>query len=193
MGQHEIMIRKEDYLHIGNTGRTHGLLGELACKLTVDLADWISDEDGRAFLMLEENGLLIPFRIEGYRTKSGDVDLIKFAGVNTKEEAEWWSNIPVWLAKDVVDEDRDESPLENFALFTGYQLYSAADSTLIGEIVDVDESTINTLLAVKTVEGGELLFPLAQELITSIDEDARHLTLIIAEGLLSDDAHYDIH
>lgn len=186
------MIKKEDYINIGNTGRAHGLAGELACRLTVDIESWIVEEEGRAFLMLEEHGLLIPFRIEGYRTKSEDVDLIKFVGLDTKEEADRWGNASVWLKKEVVMQGAEDSPRDNFALFVGYQVYSADSSTFIGEIVDVDETTMNTLIAVRTPQSEELLLPLASELIASTDEETRRLTLIIAEGLLTDEATYDI-
>ncbi|MDO4707707.1 MAG: 16S rRNA processing protein RimM [Porphyromonadaceae bacterium] len=187
------MIRKEDYLHIGHTGRAHGLSGELACKLTVDIKDWIEDEEGRAFLMLEQDGLLIPFRIESHRTKSEEVDLIKFAGISSKEEAERWGNTPVWLIKDVMADMVEDSPLDDFALFLGYEVYARDTSRFLGEIVHVDETTMNTLITVQSVERGELLLPLAGELISSVDEQARRLVLIIPDGLLTDDAPYDIH
>lgn len=187
------MIKKEDYLNIGHTGRSHGLAGELACKLTVDIADWIADEEGRAFLMLEEDALLIPFRIEGHRIKSGDVDLIKFAGVDTKEAADLWSGRAVWLHKEVLGEDDRESPWDDYALFLEYEVCDAQSTQVLGKIVDVDETTINTLITVRGKEGEELLLPLAEELIASVDEATKRLTLIVPEGLLTDDAQYDIH
>lgn len=187
------MIKKEDYINIGNTGRAHGLLGELACKLTVDIADWIADEEGRAFLMLEEHGLLIPFRIEGHRTKAGDVDLIKFAGLDSKEEAERWIGVPIWLAREVVDETEEGSPLDDYARLVGYQVFDAVSGGFVGEVVSVDQSTLNTLLILERTGGDELLLPLAAELIAALDEATRRLTLMIPEGLLTDEAEYDIH
>ena len=71
------MLRKEDFEYIGTLGRAHGIQGEVAAKLSVDLSGlWEQGEATSLFLMLEERGLLIPYRVLGLRSKGGDIDLL---------------------------------------------------------------------------------------------------------------------
>jgi 16S rRNA processing protein RimM len=53
----------------------------------------------------------------------------------------------------------------------------------LGEIEDVDDSTINVLIKID-YKGKELLVPIADELIEDVDHDRRTLTVNIPEGLL---------
>ena len=53
----------------------------------------------------------------------------------------------------------------------------------LGEITDVDETTINVLLRVDH-KGEELLIPAVEELITEADHEARSLTVSLPEGLI---------
>ena len=93
------MLEKEDFENIGYVQRTHGIQGELACKTTVDLS-FISEDEDRYFLMLEEQGLLIPYAVEGFRTKTDEIDLISFGGIETKDKAETLFVSSLWLSRD---------------------------------------------------------------------------------------------
>ena len=73
------MLRKEDFEHIGTLGRAHGTQGEVSAKLSVDLSGLWEGADTSLFLMLEEQGLLIPYRVLKRRTKGEDIDLITFS------------------------------------------------------------------------------------------------------------------
>ena len=82
------MLRKEDFEHIGTLGRAHGTQGEVSAKLSVDLSGLWEGADTSPFLMLEEQGLLIPYRVLKRRTKGEDIDLITFSGITTKDDAD---------------------------------------------------------------------------------------------------------
>ncbi|KGN83489.1 ribosome maturation factor RimM [Porphyromonas sp. COT-290 OH860] len=185
------MLKKEDFECIGTLGRSHGLSGEITAKLSIDISNLIDDEEA-LFLMLEEHGLLIPFRVEGLRSKAGDIDIIKFSGLESKEAAERWVNTPVWLDKAYLSEAEDVTDLLEYAHFVGYNLLDAESNLLIGTITEVDETTINTLITVERTTGEELILPIADELLAGIDVVQRTISLIIPAGLLDDSAEYDI-
>ena len=84
------MLRKEDFEHIGTLGRAHGTQGEVSAKLSVDLSGLWEGADTSLFLMLEEQGLLIPYRVLKRRTKGEDIDLITFSGITTKDVPFGW-------------------------------------------------------------------------------------------------------
>lgn len=62
---------------------------------------------------------------------------------------------------------------------------------LLGEVVDVDTTTVNTLFVVKQ-EGEELLVPAQEEFILGIDQEKKLITVELPEGLLDlDDLEED--
>ncbi len=183
------MLKKEEFEKIGYISSTHGVHGELACKLDVELDDLIAEEPD-LFFMLEDQGLLIPYRVLGHRTKGRDIDLITFSDISTKEQAEKLLGYSIWLDRTYIGEDTlSEDPLY-YVRYVGYKLFLAQADEYIGNIVSVDDSTMNVLLYVDRGVEGELVVPIAEELIANYDDDRRTIHLYIAEGLLSDTAEY---
>ena len=177
------MLPKEDFEHIGTLGRAHGTQGEVSAKLSVDLSGLWEGADTSLFLMLEEQGLLIPYRVLKRRTKGDDIDLITFSGITTKDEAEALTGSSVWLDRDYLSEEEDIEDFFDFQHYVGFSLYDAATQSHIGKIVAIDESTLNTLLQVETTAGDELILPISEELIDHLELDEHRLYLQIPSGL----------
>jgi 16S rRNA processing protein RimM len=55
---------------------------------------------------------------------------------------------------------------------------------MLGEVVDVDTATVNTLFIVER-EGEELLVPAQEEFIRGIDQQQKLITVELPEGLLN--------
>ncbi|MEE0362596.1 MAG: 16S rRNA processing protein RimM, partial [Prevotella sp.] len=68
------MIRQEDVYRIGRIGRPHGVKGEVTFRFDDDVFDRVDSD----YLVLSVDGILVPFFIEEYRFKSGEVALVKF-------------------------------------------------------------------------------------------------------------------
>lgn len=179
------MLRKEDFEVIGYAGRTHGVSGELSCKLNVELGELFESTDS-LFLMVEEEGLLIPYRVMGLRSKSGDIDLIHFTGITTREEAEQLSGRNIWLSREYIADELQSSDPYEYSRYKGYFVYdSQAPDVCIGQIESVDDSTLNSLLYINRGDD-ELILPIAKELLASYHDEERKLYLHIPLGLLSD-------
>ena len=164
------MLEKEDFENIGYVQRTHGIQGELACKTTVDLS-FISEDEDR-------------YAVEGFRTKTDEIDLIRFSGIETKEQAETLIGSSLWLSRDYLDDQELSEDPYDFARYLGFNLIDANKGVVVGTISHIDETTMNTLLYVDTANGDELILPIAEELFTAYNDDERTLTLDIPEGLL---------
>ncbi len=54
----------------------------------------------------------------------------------------------------------------------------------LGEVVDVDTTTVNTLFVVGQEDGEELLVPAQEEFIQGIDQKRKLITVELPEGLL---------
>ena len=75
------MIRREEVYKIGRLGKTHGVRGEISFLLDDDVFDR-TDAD---YLILDIDGILVPFFIEEYRFKTDSNALMKFDGIDTQE------------------------------------------------------------------------------------------------------------
>ncbi len=174
------MLQKEDFICIGTLGRSHGVKGEISAKLDIDIEELFQMHKD-FFLLLEENELLIPYRVLSFRPKHGSA-LLHLSNIVTKEEADKLTNSPVWIDKELLSEV-EEISFNSFAQLEGFVLYNDKGQ-LIGKIIEVDESTINTILYVQSAKGEEYILPFAEELITELNIEEHKLCIKVAEGLL---------
>ena len=77
------MIRQEEVFHIGRIGKPHGVKGETTFQFTDDVFDRV-DAD---YLVLQVDGILVPFFMEEYRFRTDTTALIKFEDVDSVERA----------------------------------------------------------------------------------------------------------
>ena len=151
------MIREEEVFKIGQFAKPHGIKGELSLVTNSDVLEDAEDP----YIVCEMDGILVPFFVEDFRYKTDTVVLVKLEDVNSEE--------------DLVGDMTWDS-------FIGYTVTDVQKGYL-GEITDVDETTINVLLRVDH-KGEELLIPAVEELITEADHEARSLTVSLPEGLI---------
>lgn len=185
-----VMLDKKDFEHIGVVGKPHGVHGELSLHVDVDLL--ALTEFDRPFIMLEQDGLLIPYRVLSHRSKGSDIDLVTLDGVVSKEHAESLVGLAVWLPQELTSQE-EERDLLDWQRYVGYTLVDEITRILVGRVVHIDESTINTIAFVEDEVGYEHIIPLAEELLVGVDDQARIIAVNVPEGLLDDSAEYDIH
>ena len=157
------MIRKEDCYKIGRLGKAHGVKGEVTFQFTDDVFDR-ADAD---YLVLEVDGILVPFFMEEYR----------FCDVDTQQRAAELTNSDVWFPRSLTPED-DELP--SLSSLVGFDIVEAKGAAAVGRIADIDDTTANLLFC---LEDGRLI-PANDELITSIDVAQKKIVMHIPEGLL---------
>ena len=170
------MIQKEEVVRIGYFAKPHGIKGELSLVTNCDLFE---DEDD-PFLVCEMDGILVPFYVESFRYKGNSSILIKLIDVDNEKTAKRFVSqevfYPVKRMKTPSNEDL------TWKRFTGYVLEDEKQGEL-GVITDVDETTINTLFRVD-YRGKELLTPVADELVVSIDKMQRKIIVSLPDGII---------
>ncbi|MBP7767624.1 MAG: 16S rRNA processing protein RimM [Prevotella sp.] len=171
------MIKQEEVYRIGRLGKPHGVKGEVSFQVSDDVFDRV-DAD---CLVLEIDGILVPFFIEEYRFRSEDIALLKLEGVDTADQARELTGCSVFFLRRLADNDREEV---TWAEIIGYRIIDANTLQEVGTLTEVDDSTVNTLFNVTTKEGDEVLLPAGEDLITAVDKAARNITMTIPEGLL---------
>ncbi|WP_297328303.1 ribosome maturation factor RimM [uncultured Bacteroides sp.] len=171
------MIKKEEVYKIGIFNKPHGIHGELSFTFTDDIFDRVEAE----YLICMLDGIMVPFFMEEYRFRSDSTALVKLEGVDTAERARMFTNIEVYFPVKYVD---GEGPDElNWDFFVGFRMEEIHHGKL-GEVTDVDNSTINTLFIVD-YQGEELLIPAQEEFIVNIDQKHKVITVDLPEGLLA--------
>ena len=167
------MIRQEEVYKIGKLGKAHGVKGEISFLFDDDVFDR-TDAD---YLILDIDGILVPFFIEEYRFKTDDNALMKFEGIDTQERARELTGCEVYFPR-VMAEDDDEQL--SWAAIVGFELVDANSGKAAGRIASVDDSTMNILFE---LEDGKLI-PASEELITNVDTKKQQISINLPEGIL---------
>lgn len=171
------MIRPEEVFLIGKLGRPHGVKGEITFMFTDDVFDRVDAE----YLLLELDGILVPFFMEEYRFKSDETALMKFCDIDTQEQARRLTGAKVFFPRALSNSSEDGL---SWSEIVGFSLMDAATGQLVGTIAQVDDSTINTLFDIHTPKGDNLLMPAHAELIEKVDAEAKTIWARLPEGIL---------
>ena len=167
------MLKKEDFVYYGKFLKPHGTKGEIGLQ-----SDGFVLDDDCDFVACNIDGILVPFFFETRRTKNSDTLIVKIERMNSAEEVRYLTNREAYIPK----EWTEESEALSWSFFRGF---IAVDENLgeLGEITDVDESTINTLFVIDN-DGDEILVPAQEEFIMGIDQKNREIIFNLPEGLV---------
>lgn len=170
------MIKKEDVYCIGRLGKPHGVKGELSFMFTDDVFDRVEAE----YIIVETNGILVPFFLEEYRFRSNETALLKLEGIDSQDQARELTNCYVYFPYSLSDSDDEPTMAE----IIGYRLIDANSGNIIGEIRGIDDSTQNILFDVADDKDHNHLIPATDDFIVNIDPPKREITVRLPEGLL---------
>lgn len=172
------MIEKKDLIEAGKFQKTHALKGELNVILDIP-QEYV--EDGHP-VIVETEGIPVPYYAEAIRPKGATSFLIKLEGVDSMEDAAELVNSAVYVPKDMLREYTEDGMFED-----DLEWFKVIDMHLgeIGELEYIDDTTENRLMIVRTSGGEEIYIPLVGDFIINIDEDNREIRTSIPEGLLS--------
>lgn len=172
------MIKQEDIIPVGKFQKTHALKGELNMITDID-SDYFNKKNP---VIIENDGILVPYYIETLRPKGTTSYLVKISGIDTEFEASQFVNKEIyilrkdaqeWLGEDLFDES-----------FIGYTIIDENTGKEIGIVESIEDSTTNILLIVETKEKEIIYIPLNEEFIISIDEDMQKVYMKLPEGLI---------
>lgn len=172
------MIKKEDLIEVGKFQKTHALKGELNAVLDIP-EDYA--EDGNP-LIVETDGIPVPYYAESIRPKGATSFLIKLEGIDRVEDATELVNSSIFALKDELREYVGEVMFEDD--LAGYEIIDVNFGD-IGELVAVDDTTQNQLMIVRGLDGEEIYIPLVEDFILKIDDENQEIHTSIPEELLS--------
>ena len=173
------MIRPEDLIEIGRTGKVVGTEGELKLHLHEDDLSPLEPID---FLFLTLEGKPVPFYVEGYRD-TGSL-LVRLEEVNSPEAALHYAGRTVQVLRSKWQPEAPAVKVDEYdwSELTGWEI-ADTEAGLIGKIETVLELPEQWLAQVPH-NGREVLIPLHPELIESRDPEQRRLVVSLPAGLL---------
>lgn len=170
-------MQDQEYFRIGTLVKTHGVHGELILEaLNPEIIENIKES-----VLLELEGLLVPFFIHEMVPTSRERFRIQFDWVTTEKKAKTLVSAPVFLEThrvEISDEILQDSP----ELLIGYQVYDEVLG-LLGKVEAFIDNPSNPLLEILHPKG-ELLIPFQAEFFLSINAKAKKIKVNLPEGLV---------
>lgn len=166
------MIRLEEISPIGVFGKTHGIKGEINLELNVDF-----DLENTPYIIVDIDGIFVPFFINDYRYKSDTVALVQFEDIDTEERVRPFFGKKAYVKKEVLDDGEEDELSINY--YVGFTMLTP-QRTVIGQIVEIDDSTANVLF----VLDNDTLVPVGAVEVLDLDPDRHTMIVEVPEGLL---------
>lgn len=176
------MIKSEQLVEIGKFNKPHGINGEISLTLFDN-----ADPDRLECVVVDIDGINVPFFIESLRPKTTETVLVKIDGIDSEDATRQLVNKTAYLLDTddaLVDDDTDGEGMYASSLI-GYTVIDGENGSTLGEITDIEDSTANALFIVKREDDTTLYIPIADELIEAIDTEGHTVTVNLPEGLLS--------
>lgn len=169
------------YTLIGHTSKTHGIAGELGLKIEEQYQEDVIQVD---VLFLSIHGKPLPYFVEEIRHT--DKLLVKLEDIDTKEAAQPLVAKEIYLRDTDLIPEEQKQPIETGLVYGHLAQYKiiAVETGPVGVIEEVLEYPQQEM-AVVQYKGQEILLPLNEQFIVTIDETKKEVTMEFPAGLLN--------
>ena len=150
--------------------------------------DDVFDTTDSDYIIIETEGILVPFFFEEYRFRNDNTAIIKLEGIDTQEQAREFTNCVVYFERSVAENAEDETSTflsQKNRQIVGFTIVDAQTGKSIGTVKDIDDSTINVLLVIESEDRQQVLIPANEDLIEGIDLQRQTITMRLPDGLLT--------
>lgn len=166
-------------LAVGSIVKPHGIKGELNVMMT-ERAEPEGDFAAGGCLFIEIEGLDVPFFVNSVRSRGGDSLLLTLDEVSDEKAAAELAGKTLYTYVDAA-ELADDDEITAGAL-VGYEIFDSETARSLGRIADLTELTPGCWYFV--LEEAERLIPAVDEMILSVNPEARRVVMSLPEGLL---------
>lgn len=170
----------ENLTLIGKVTKSHGLKGHV--RMFIEEAFW-DDFQEIDVLFLKLKGKEIPYFVEELGGELPNV-IVKLEDVSSRESADQLANCEVWGRDQDLSNTEEEFLVENtdFGFLKGYALHDT-ELGLIGKIDEILYMPTQEM-AVLEYNNKEVLIPLVDAYITSLDDKKQLVVMNLPTGLL---------
>ncbi len=139
------MIQRDELEQIGAFLKPHGIKGEIAMEMFEDV-----ELSELSCIVLDMDGIFVPFFIESVRPKGPGRMLVTIDGVNSDTEAAAMAGAEVYALRNELPETEDSEDGFYLSDLTGYTVIDASNGVQIGTVTDYDDSTDNVVLILQS-------------------------------------------
>jgi len=170
-------MKKEDCFYLGKIVKKYSFKGELILKLDTDQPE-IYENLNAIFIDIDNN--LVPYFIEKSLFQKGNHMRIQFEDVYSEKEAEILLKREAYLPMDLLPKLKG-----NQFYYHEIQGFALEDIQFghIGTIDSINDASAQPLFVVST-EKGEILIPMVDDFIKSIDRKGKKILISTPEGLI---------
>ena len=163
-------------IRIGKIVATHGIGGSLILTHIVGNSKWL--KKGNAIHVEMQKGSYIPYFISNIKANNNEEFIVGVEDIDKVEAAKKLVTKHVYVDESLLSEFARQSPL----LWIGFNLIDKKEGAL-GKIEDVMQ-TGNQWLAKLTYQNTEVLVPLIEQTIESLDIKTKTINMTLPDGLL---------
>lgn len=170
-------MQKENCFYLGKIVKKYSFKGELLVKLDSDDPEIYTEMES---VFVEQGKNLIPFFIESSSLHKSELLRIKFEDVDSEEDADALIKAKLFL------------PLTMLPELTGNQFYyhevigftvKDVNFGVVGIITGVNDATSQALFEINHNQK-EVLIPINDDFIQTVDRDTKTITTKVPEGLI---------
>jgi len=166
------------FTEIGYIRKSHGYKGHMRMHIE---DQWLDDFLSQAFLFLEIDGYKVPYEIEEINDQKDLI--IKLWSIENPEELKTYRDRRVFLlTSDLTKAEQAGADSQNLSRFISYHIHDLSLGDL-GAIVRVD-SYPQQEMAILQIDDKDVLIPLHEDLITSVNDTDQILHMDLPEGLV---------
>ena len=163
--------KNEELILVGRLGKTRGVEGHLWITPLTDFPERFLDLEG---ILVGRRDAWELLKIESSQIVS-DRPLIKFVGVNNREEAARMTNRDLAVSRDNLIK---LEPGTHYVFdLIGCDVFDEANDRKLGEVIDVNRYPASDVYVVRTAEGKEVLYPAVKDLVLEIDTEAKRIVV----------------
>ncbi|MCZ2100144.1 MAG: ribosome maturation factor RimM [Chitinophagales bacterium] len=168
-------MSKNTFIAIGQLLKSVGTSGEM--KVLVQ-DEFFEDVDQCGHFFVKNKGNYVPYFIEYFR-ESADL-IIKIEEMDTPEAVNCLVLEPIYLPQSDIQSEGGSTSAEMTQL-EQYEIYD--NGQCIGKIIELQPMK-HQLLATVNYQGKEIMIPIHESLIESINHDTRQINMNLPDGIL---------
>lgn len=170
---------KTEFLRVARVLKSNGTDGEILIGFRE-----ISPEDlnQKEPVFITFDGLPVPFFFESFSKKGVNRALVHITGVRNLRDAEEIVGKDIFAKPDALLEYESDDDGLSVDDLIGWTLLDA-NNEKVGEITDYEDIPGNTCIYVETKDG-QAMIPLHEDLILSVNEDSKSISVSVPDGLL---------
>lgn len=161
---------------LGRITKVSGYEGAVTVKLEKSFTENIPHIES---VFLEIEGRPVPFFISGHDYSGADILKLSFDGYESDEKVSGYIGCRVFLPNSGSGNKYSKLDTNNII---GFKVF-LSDSNLLGTIADIIENPGQWLLIIKSSANKEILIPLHEDFIVSIDKKGKAVVMDLPEGL----------